>query len=95
MISHSVKDQHSIQLDFASLNRTSTFHLMQNLVPFHDLPFAICILASQLDHQSSTLNVEVFAFSLFKILCHLRWVDLHQGHYLVCLGGGGGGFSLP
>ena len=45
-ISHSVNDQHSIQLGFASLNRTSIFHLMQNLIPSLDLhvPFAICML---------------------------------------------------
>ena len=39
-----VKDWHSIQLGFASLNRTSIFHLMRNLVPLHDQPLAICIL---------------------------------------------------
>ena len=38
-----VKDQHSIQLGFTSLNRTSIFHLMQNLIPLHDQPFAICV----------------------------------------------------
>ena len=43
-ISHSVKDRHSIQLGFASLNRTSIFHLMRNLVPLHGQPLAICIL---------------------------------------------------
>ena len=32
-----------IQLGFASLNRTSIFYLMQNLIPSHELPFAICI----------------------------------------------------
>ena len=37
-ILHSVKDQHSIQLGFASLIRTSICHLMQNLVTF-----TICI----------------------------------------------------
>ena len=42
-ISHSVKDWHSIQLGFASLNRTPIFHLMRNLVPLHDQPLAICI----------------------------------------------------
>ena len=31
-------------LGFASLNRTSIFHLMRNLVPFHDQPLAICVL---------------------------------------------------
>ena len=44
-ISHSMEDQHSIQLGFASLNRT-IFHLMRNLVPLHDQPLAICILCS-------------------------------------------------
>ena len=28
---------------FASLNRTSIFHLMRNLVPLHDQPLAICV----------------------------------------------------
>ena len=42
-ISHSVKDQHSIHLGSPLLNRTPIFHLMQNIMPLHDLPFAICI----------------------------------------------------
>ena len=42
-ISHSVKDQYSIQLGFALLNRTSIFRRMRNFVPLHDQPFTICI----------------------------------------------------
>ena len=33
-----------LPLSFALLNRTPISHLIQNLIPFHDQPLAICIL---------------------------------------------------
>ena len=69
-ISHLVKDQHFIQLGFASLNRTSIFHLMQNLVRLHNLPFAICILFNRL------CLVIIFIFSMKSHILNAWWIQL-------------------
>ena len=55
-----MKDRHSIQLGFASLNRTSIFHLMQNLVPLHDQPLAICILLIEAHFYPFAILSELF-----------------------------------
>ena len=75
-ILHSVKNRHSIQLGFASLNRTSIFHLMRNLVPLHDQPLAICIPFH--DH-------EIVPPTLFHGPCVTRpfWVIIHMNHMCV------------
>ena len=43
--------------------RTSIFHLMQNLVPLHNLPFAICILIKR------TTDLMIMALLLLPWLC--------------------------
>ena len=60
-ISHLVKDWHSIQLGFTSLNRTSIFHLMRNLVPLHDQPFAICMLYRVAHKKNGTVDTVDFS----------------------------------